>query len=132
MTHATLAPNQFIITVEGATDAVLSKGATPAKFQIINPHAEGYDSVAFQLLRHTLDTLRNGGTERDKITFKAIPVKDRQPEQFYSIHFVLLDGRLPMMAQYNPQGWCYLQSIPAREAPKVIGGKGVSHWLERQ
>lgn len=67
-----------------------------------------------------------------EIIFKAIPVEDRQPEQLASIHFVLLDGRLPMMAQYNPQGWCYLSGIPATEPPKLIGGKGVSHWLERQ
>lgn len=67
-----------------------------------------------------------------EITFKAIPVEDRQPKDFASIHFVLLDGRLPMMAQYNPQGWCYLSGIPATEPPKLIGGKGVSHWLERQ
>lgn len=66
-----------------------------------------------------------------EITFKAIPTTERQPE-LYSIHFVLIDGRLPLMAQYNPQGWCYLSGIPATEPPKVIGGKGVSHWLERQ
>lgn len=67
----------------------------------------------------------------NEIIFKAIPVTERQPE-LCSIHFVLLDGRLPMMAQYNPQGWCYLSGIPATKAPEVIGGKGVSHWLERQ
>lgn len=68
----------------------------------------------------------------ENITFNAVHVKDRQPEQFYSIHFVLIDGRLPLMAQYNPQGWCYLSGIPAKEPPKLIEGKGVSHWLERQ
>ncbi len=68
----------------------------------------------------------------NEIVFKAIPVTERQPSEFFSIHFVLLNGRLPMMAQYNPQGWCYLQEIPAQEPPKLIGGKGVTHWLERQ
>jgi len=37
-----------------------------------------------------------------------------------------------MMAQYNPQGWCYLSGIPATKPPEVIVGKGISHWLERQ
>ena len=69
---------------------------------------------------------------KKEIIFKAISVKDRQPQQIGSIHFVWLDGRLPMMAQYNPQGWCYLSNIPAKEPPKVIGGVGVSHWLELQ
>jgi len=68
----------------------------------------------------------------DEIIFKAIPTSERQPAQMSSIHVVLIDGRLPMMAQYNPQGWCYLSGIPATKAPEVIGGKGVSHWLERQ
>ena len=36
------------------------------------------------------------------------------------------------MDQYNPQGWCYLQEMPAKEPPKVIAGSGVTHWLERQ
>lgn len=66
------------------------------------------------------------------IIFKAIPISERQPTEMASIHFVLIDGRLPLMAQYNPQGWCYLSGIPATEPPKLIGGKGVSHWLERQ
>ena len=69
---------------------------------------------------------------KEEITFKAIPVEERQPEDFASIHFVLLSARIQMMAQYNPQGWCYLSGMPANEPPKVIGGKGVSHWLERQ
>lgn len=66
-----------------------------------------------------------------EIIFKAVPVTERQPN-YFEIHMVLLDGRLPMMAQYNPQGWCYLSGIPAKAPPKLIEGKGVSHWLERQ
>jgi hypothetical protein len=69
--------------------------------------------------------------QKEEIIFKAIPVNERPP-QFYSIHFVLLGGRIPMMAQYNPQGWCYLSEIPAKEPPKLIEGSGVSHWLEFQ
>jgi hypothetical protein len=67
-----------------------------------------------------------------EIIYKAIPTSERQPEGFSTIHIVLIDGRLPIMAQYNPQGWCYLSGIPATKEPQVIGGKGVSHWLERQ
>jgi len=67
-----------------------------------------------------------------EIIFKAIPVKERQPKEFGQIYTVLIDGRLEMMAQYNPQGWCHLSGIPATNPPKLIGGKGVSHWLERQ
>lgn len=67
-----------------------------------------------------------------EIIFKAIPVSERQPKETASIHVVLIDGRLPIMAQFNPQGWCYLSGIPAKEEPKLVGGKGVSHWLERQ
>lgn len=67
-----------------------------------------------------------------EIIFNAIPTSKRQPKEFGTIHMVLLDGRLPMMAQFNPQGWCYLSGIPATKVPEVIGGKEVSHWLERQ
>jgi hypothetical protein len=66
-----------------------------------------------------------------EIIFKAIPTAERQPKDLGAIHIVLLDGILPMMAQYTPQGWCHIE-IPATKGPKVIGGKGVSHWLERE
>jgi hypothetical protein len=62
---------------------------------------------------------------QQEIIFKAIPVTERQPENYGSIHHVLLDGRLPLMAQYNPGGWHYVGG-------QRIGGSGVTHWLERQ
>lgn len=67
-----------------------------------------------------------------EIIFKAVPVNERPPKEFGQIHVVLIDGRLAMMAQYNPQGWCYLSEVPATKKPQLIGGNWVSHWLERQ
>lgn len=67
-----------------------------------------------------------------EIIFKAVPASERQPKEFGTVHVVLIDARLTMMAQFNPQGWCYLSGIPAKNPPQLIGGKGVSHWLERQ
>lgn len=65
---AELNPNEFIVRIEFATESVLSKGSTAAKFQIINPHTQGYDTVAFQLLRHILDALPNGATYKNRLT----------------------------------------------------------------
>jgi hypothetical protein len=61
--------------------------------------------------------------------YRTVDVKERNPD-FATIHWCLIDGRLPIMAQYNPQWWCWLDTIPATREPQVIGGKGVSHWLE--
>lgn len=97
MTHATLAPNQFIVTVKDAKESVVSQGATPAKFQITNPHTEGYDTVAFQLLRHILDALPNGVTYKNRLT-------DGLPDQPCDIRIIKtdVDGDHTYLCRWQP------------------------------
>lgn len=64
------------------------------------------------------------------IIYKAIPVEERKPE-WASIHVVLLDGRIEMMAQWRPPGeWFTLGMGSAANIESKR--KCVTHWLERQ
>lgn len=60
--------------------------------------------------------------------YLPIPVEDRLPANAW-IGCVLIDGRLPMMAQLRPDvvghKWFTLGMAQAKEIPK-----GVTHWLE--
>lgn len=59
-----------------------------------------------------------------------VRTKDRNPSEYATIHHIFIGGRLPAMAQYNPQGWCWLDPIPTTREPQVIKGEGVTHWID--
>lgn len=69
-----------------------------------------------------------------EIFYKAIDVNERLPKEYATIHVILLDGRLPMMAQWRPsenggEWW----SLGMSQATKIEEKKKcVTHWLERQ
>jgi len=58
-----------------------------------------------------------------ELIWYPLPYPENKPIQYCMIYVVLLGGANPMMAQYNPQGWCDLTS------GEVIK-KGITHYLE--
>jgi len=62
-----------------------------------------------------------------EIIFRAVPIDERSPEPL-SVHHVLIDSRLPMVAIYRnhiDKWW----SLGFSEAKPL--DKGLTHWLER-
>lgn len=64
----------------------------------------------------------------EEIIYKPIRCEERLPKDYATIHIVLVDGRIPMMAQFRPdKEWWTLGMSNAKRLDK-----GVTHWLEVQ
>lgn len=79
-------------------------------------------------------------SKQKEIIYKAISVDERLPENYATIHFILIDSRLPMIAQWRPcdgsvkgngigQWW----SMGLSKGKHIEqNNKCVTHWLELQ